>query len=62
MAMLTLISSIIAVIALFITVRTIILSYNKVKKSDKITFIKGEHKITVSGRANKEDSKRLMHL
>jgi hypothetical protein len=52
----------ISALPLFITVRTIYLNFRKIKKSEKITFIKGDHKITVSGNYNRTDSKKLMQL
>ena len=52
----------VAIIALVISLRVIILKIMKIYNSETITFIKGDHKITVSKYYNRSDSKKLLQL
>lgn len=52
----------IAVVLLLVAIRVMVLYLIKVSKSDTITFIKGNNKITVSKHYNRGDSKKLLHL
>jgi len=50
-----------AAVALFIAGRVAVNQFLRIRKSDNITFIKGDNKITITP-DDKNKSKKLMHL